>query len=445
VGAARHDGAVIERGHSHGHGAGADVIVAPRIRRLLYVIAAGVAVLTVIGMFALRPTGEDRPDLTTVGLGGALFDATLLSLDEQPCPGGPEGPDVAGGPDAAGEDQDIRCALARFELVEGPDAGLVVQQELFDLDSLAPVSPGDTVVLRLDEGAGEEFRYRYTGDPNRKGTLLVLALLFAVTVVVLGRFRGLAALGGLAASLFVLIGFMIPAIVDGRSPLLVAVVGAAAIAYVALYLAHGLGPMTTVALLGTLAALVLTLVLGAVFVELAAFSGLATEDAFFVEVGGAAIDVRGLILAGVVVGALGAIDDMTVTQASSVWELHAANPRMSARRLFRSAMTIGRDHVASTVNTLVLAYAGASMPLLVLFVLSDQSLADVANSEVVATEIVRTLVGSMGLVAAVPITTYLAALVVREGMRTRTRPPGASGDEGDEVDEALHDEQDDQA
>jgi uncharacterized membrane protein len=394
-------------------------------RRVLSAVAAGLAVLTVVGMVLLWPTGEDRPDLAEVGLGGELFDAELVELREQPCPGGPE-------PGLDDGDEPLRCAQARFVLLEGPDEGLEVEQELFDIDSLAPVSEGDTVVLRLDEGAAEEFRYRYTGDPNRKTVLVVLAAIFAVSVVVLGRMRGLAALGGLVASLAVLIAFVIPAIVDGRSPLLVAVVGSAAIAFVALYLAHGFGPMTTVALLGTLAALAVTLVLGAVFVDLAAFSGLATDDAFYVEVGGGAIDVRGLILAGIVIGALGAIDDMTVTQASAVWELHAANPQRGRRRLFRSAMTIGRDHVASTVNTLVLAYAGASMPLLVLLVLADQPLGDVANSEVVATEIVRTLAGSIGLVTAVPITTYLAAVVVREGVR--------SGDEVDEVDDALHDE-----
>ena len=120
------------------------------------------------------------------------------------------------------------------------------------------------------------------------------------------------------------------------------------------------------------------------------------------------IDLRGLVLAGVVIGALGAIDDMTVTQVAAVGELHRANPRMGRPGLHRSAMRIGRDHVASTVNTLALAYAGASIPLLLLFVLSQQSLGSVANGEVVATEIVRTLVGSIGLVSAVPITTWLA-------------------------------------
>jgi uncharacterized membrane protein len=178
-----------------------------------------------------------------------------------------------------------------------------------------------------------------------------------------------------------------------------------------LYLANGVSTATTVALLGTLGALGVTAALGALFFAVSHFSGAASEEATYLPAVTAAVDVRGLLLGGVIIGALGALDDMTVTQASAVWELRRANPTMSARALRRSAMRIGRDHIGSTVNTLLLAYAGASMPLMLLFVLSEQSLGTVANSEEVAIEIVRTLVGSIGLVLAVPITTSLAAWV----------------------------------
>jgi uncharacterized membrane protein len=210
----------------------------------------------------------------------------------------------------------------------------------------------------------------------------------------------------------VLVWFVLPAVLDGRNPLAVAVVGSAAIAFLALYLAHGFTTMTTVALLGTLASLAITAGLAELFVGLAQLSGFASEEAVVVQVGAARIDLAGIILGGVVIGALGAIDDMTVTQASAVWELRAANPSMSRRSLARSGLRIGRDHVASTVNTLALAYAGASMPVLLLLVLSGQAVATVVSGEVIATEIVRTLVGSIGLVAAVPLTTWLAAAAV---------------------------------
>jgi uncharacterized membrane protein len=166
--------------------------------------------------------------------------------------------------------------------------------------------------------------------------------------------------------------------------------------------------MTTVALLGTLAALAVTALLAWGTLEAARFTGFSSDVSFILTFAGT-INVQGLLLAGVVLGSLGAIDDVTVTQASAVWEIRAASPEMPPDRLFRSGMRVGRDHVASTVNTLLLAYVGASMPLLLFFVLAGQSLGTSLNTEIVAVEVVRTLVGSIGLVAAVPLTTWLAA------------------------------------
>ena len=185
--------------------------------------------------------------------------------------------------------------------------------------------------------------------------------------------------------------------------------------------------MTTVAVLGTLLALGLTVVLGQVFIELTQLSGFATEESFYIE-GVGDVDVRGLLLAGLVIGALGALDDMTVTQASVIFELRRSNPSSSRRQLFASGMRVGRDHVASTVNTLFLAYVGAALPLLLLFSVGQLPTVDIANSEIIATEIVRTLVGSIGLVASVPLTTWLAVRVVGDGsngpkVKSGQRPP----------------------
>jgi uncharacterized membrane protein len=273
--------------------------------------------------------------------------------------------------------------------------------------------------MSYDRRAEPGFRYQYA-DRQRRSTLLWLVLLFAAAVIALGRWRGVAALVGLGASIAVLLRFVLPALVDGTEPVLVAIVGASAIAFLALYLAHGFHAMTTVALLGTLGALAITVGLAWVFTEAARFSGFSSEEAFLVQLGTkGGVDLAGLVLAGMVLGALGALDDVTVTQASAVWELHTTDPSVTRRTLARAGMRIGRDHVASTVNTLALAYAGAALPLLILFVLSRESLGTVANSEVVATEIVATLVGSIGLVAAVPLTTWLAVLLAPS-----TRPRG---------------------
>jgi uncharacterized membrane protein len=356
-------------------------------------------ILTLIGLVVLWPRGDLRGDLRglDIGLTAASYAARVSDVREVPCQG-------------TAPEENILCLRVTFALMEGPDRGREATQEFAVGPSAPQLAQGEKVVLAHDPQAAPGFEYRFA-DRDRQGVLVWLAIGFAAAVVALGRLRGLAALVGLAASFVVLLRFVLPAVLDGRSPLLVAVVGSAAIAFLALYLAHGFTPMTSVALVGTLASLVLTAVLASAFVEAARISGLATEEALIVRIGAAQIDLAGLVLGGVVIGALGAIDDIAVTQASAVWELRAANPAMSQRELLRSGFRIGRDHVASTVNTLVLAYAGASMPLLVLFVLSQQALATVANTEVVATEIIRTLVGSIGLVASVPLTTWLATYI----------------------------------
>ncbi|MBI2168613.1 MAG: YibE/F family protein [Actinobacteria bacterium] len=383
--------------HDHAHGGEGGTEVSSRTRRRLAVAAVALAVLTAVGAVILRPTGKDRPDLGRIGVSSELYEARVVASEEAPCSG--TRPQDA-----------VVCDFITIELKEGPDRGGTDTLEI-PLGAASPNLGEEDQIVVTPTGADQGPAYEFA-DRQRRPVLIGLAVLFALVVVVLGRLRGLAALGGLAGSLAILLTFVLPSIIDGRSPVLVAIVGSSAIAFLALYMAHGFTPMTTVALIGTLAALALTAVLAMLFVALANFSGFATEEAFFLEAAGGQIDLAGLMLAGVVIGALGALDDMTVTQASAVWELRGADPEMPTAELYAAGIRIGRDHVASTVNTLLLAYAGASMPLLLLFVLSAQSLGTVANAEVVATEIVRTLIGSIGLVSAVPLTTWLAATVL---------------------------------
>jgi uncharacterized membrane protein len=241
-------------------------------------------------------------------------------------------------------------------------------------------------------------------------------------VIALSRWRGVTSLLGLAISFLVLLQFVIPAILEGSDPVAVSLVGAAAIMFVALYLAHGVNARTSTAVLGTVASLALTALLAAAFVGAARFTGFSSEEALFLQISAEQINIRGLLLGGIIIGTLGVLDDVTVTQASAVWELHNANPRLGARQLYHAAVRIGRDHIASTVNTLVLAYAGAALPLLLIFTLSNRPLGSVLATEVIAEEIVRTFVGSIGLVASVPITTALTAAAITGG-RTRKQAP----------------------
>ena len=381
----------------------------PPPARLLKGAALALAFLTLAGIVILRPGGgAGRPDLAQAGVTSAFYDARVVSARTGPCP-------------RAGGGERATCRLVEAQLLEGPDAGSTIPLDFQPSSANPDLREGDKVVLGYSPASTPGAEYVFA-DRQRKPVLFWLAALFAVAVILLGRARGMASLVGLVATLVILLAFTLPAVIDGRSPVWVAVVSASAIAFLALYLAHGFGAMTTVALLGTVVSLGLTAMLAVAFSELANFSGFASDEATFLSVAAGSIDVRGLLLAGVVIGALGAIDDITVTQAAAVAEVHRADPSASARDLYRAGLRVGRDHVASTVNTLVLAYAGASLPLLVLFTLSNRDLSEVLTGELVAQEVVRTLVGSIGLVAAVPLTTALGALVLC-GDTVRRRSP----------------------
>ncbi|HET9442349.1 MAG TPA: YibE/F family protein [Acidimicrobiales bacterium] len=401
--------------HAHAHGlAEHDLDVDPHTRRLLSRVAVVLAVATALGAILLWPRESPSERLTLTGLTGTFYDAAILEIDvDRPC----AGPGLADEEPLFGDDQGgaaLTCPVAELEVLQGPDRGSRLQLDLPGGLQNAGFEAGDKVVLSYTEQAQPGFEYAFA-DRQRKPVLFWFAVAFALVVLALGRLRGLAALLGLGASLVVLLSFILPAILDGRSPVSVALVGSAAIAFLALYLAHGPGPATTVALLGTLCSLALTAVLALAAVSLAGLTGFASEEAMIVQLAESRIDLSGLVLAGVVIGALGAVDDMTVTQVAAVSELHRANPTMGRLPLYAAALRIGRDHVASTVNTLALAYAGASIPVLLLFLLSRQSLGTVANGEVMATEIIRTLAGSIGLVSSVPITTWLAVRVIPTG------------------------------
>jgi len=291
------------------------------------------------------------------------------------------------------------------------DELVTVGQRYTELDALV-VKPdaGDEVLLRPSPSPdGETY---FIVDYVRDFPLLLITLLFCGLVIVIGRFQGLMSLIGIALSFLVILRFIIPAIISGFDPVLVSVVGAGTVVIASLYIGHGVNTKTNVALAGTVGALVLTALLGSVAIEISNFSGLASEETATVDIvaeGG--LNARGLLLAGMIIGAIGVLDDVTVTQSSAVLELRRANPSLEARELYARGMNVGRDHIVSTVNTLVLVYAGASLPLLMLLSLQTDSVSHLINQEFIAVEIVRTLVGSIGIVASVPLTTGLAAIV----------------------------------
>ena len=256
-----------------------------------------------------------------------------------------------------------------------------------------------------------KFRYSFS-DFQRQAPLIWLVAAFVIVVVAFGRWQGVRALLGLVASGLILVAFVVPALLRDEPALVVALAGTVAVAFVAIYLAHGLSTASTVALAGTIVSLVITTVLAFLAAGATSLNGLTDENAQTLRMTAEALDLRGLLVAGIVVGALGVLDDVTVSQVSTVGALRRANPGLSTVQLYREATRVGRDHVASTVNTLILAYAGASLPLLLFFSQGSQPIGRLLTGELIAVEVVRMLVGSIGLVLSVPITTALAAAVL---------------------------------
>ncbi len=382
-------------GGSHDHGAAASLQVPARVRNLTLLALVPLVLVTLAGLVVLWPSGE------------------------QPTLDSPEF--VAGVVTEIGEcdPPDPTCELITFEVTEGEDAGV---QGTTQATADAGLEVGTRVWLVPVDGAYS------LADIRRDRPLLLLAALAAVAIVALAGWKGLAALGGLAASVLVLVAFVVPALLTGGDPLAVAVVGSSTIALATMGLAHGVTVRTAVALIGTLLALALTAVLGAAFTAATSLSGATGEEAFLLQSYGITVDMRGLLLAGLVIGALGVLDDVTITQAAAVWEVRRADALAGGRTLFAAGMRVGRDHVAATVNTLVLAYAGAALPLFLLLSLSTAPLAQSLSIEIVAQEIVRTLVGTLGIVAAVPLTTAMAAWVLAQTPgRAPTEHAGGEG------------------
>jgi uncharacterized membrane protein len=329
----------------------------------------------------------------------------VLQVSQVPCPA-----------DTISTGPAMPCGTAIVHATSGEIADQTLEVELPQGPGAPTVRAGDDVVLFFLPDLSGEGDDRWTiGDHQRGNDLLIMVVICALVVIVFGRLRGLAALVGLGVSFAVLLLFIIPAILDGAAPLPVAIVGSAAIMFAVLYLTHGFTMHTSVAVLGTLASLVVTGLLGVLFTISTSLTGFANEEDLYVWIMNDKVDLRGLLLAGMVIGALGVLDDVTVTQSTAVAEL--ARTATSRLELFRSALRVGRAHVGAVVNTLVLAYAGTSLPLLLLIAAGGQDVSDLLSGELIGREIVRAAVGMIGLVAAVPITTALAALVAELGGR----------------------------
>ncbi|MFI9307753.1 YibE/F family protein [Streptomyces triculaminicus] len=408
--------------HSHSHSHGPAAPVSAHLRKVIAAILVPFAAAVVAGLIILWPGGVPPHPHTGLGLDQQTESGRVVKIEELDCPKSGAQPPPSQQQQGAPQPTKGKCEKAEIEVTSGKDKGHTFT-EMVQPDASRRYDVGQEVVLAYAPKAPEALRYSVT-DVNRTLPMAILAGIFALSVVVVGRLRGVFALVALVISFGVLTMFILPAILQGSDPLLVAVVGGSAIMLIALYMCHGLNARTSVAVLGTLTSLLVIGLLGSFFIDWAHLTGNTDDQTGLVHGLYPEIEIRGLLLAGIIIGSLGVLDDVTVTQTSAVWELKEADPTANWRKLYGSAMRIGRDHIASVVNTLVLAYAGASLPLLLLFSIADSGVSTVATSEIVAAEIVRTLVGSIGLVASVPVTTVLAALVVSADRQTATTGRG---------------------
>lgn len=420
-------------GHSHSHGPAAPV--SQHLRKVIAAVLIPFATAVLVGLAVLWPGGAPAHERTGVGFDRQTEQGQVVKIEQVDCKdvNAAQVPPTGDTSTPQGrEAQRARtgdCVKATVEMKSGKEKGHRFV-EVVQPDAPRQFHVKQGVVVAYAPDAPRDLQYSVT-DVDRTMPMALLAGIFALAVVVVGRLRGLMALIALVISFAVLTLFILPAILQGSNPLIVAVVGASAIMLLALYLCHGLTARTSVAVLGTLISLLLIGLLGSLFIGWASLTGNTDDNTGLIHGLYPEIDMSGLLLAGVIIGSLGVLDDVTVTQTSAVWELRQADPDMGPRALYRAGIRIGRDHIASVVNTLVLAYAGAALPLLLLFSIAESSVGAVANSELVAQEIVRTLVGSIGLVASVPVTTALAALVVSADR------PGSSGKPGGAVPETA--------
>lgn len=400
-------------GHSHAHSAPSRPD-APRVpasvKGTLGAVVALLVLASLAGMWVLRPTGHGRPSVPGASSGATYLSGVVGSLTPLDCSqmGATPAKSTAG---AAGSGQ---CATAMVRLDNADTVSIDVPPEVVRAGVGTAV-----VVMKVPGETGSPYAYY---DLDRGKPLVLLALLFCLVVVGVARWRGLRALVGLGVAAVVVATFLLPALLEGHDPVALGLATSGAIMVVVLYLAHGVTVRTTTALLGTMVGVGITAGLGVTAVAAAHLTGVSNDDNQALQVVAQQLDLSNLLTCGIILAGLGILNDVTITQSSAVWELWELAPQTSPRRLYAQAMRIGRDHIASTVYTVVFAYAGAALPVLLLINLYDQPLWRTLTSLDIGEELVRTMAGGVGLVLSVPATTALAVLVVRS---IRVSPPAA--------------------
>lgn len=279
---------------------------------------------------------------------------------------------------------------------------------------------GDNVIIKGFEDITGNVTYRIS-ETNRSGPLLFIALAFSVLAIIIARKKGIYSLLSLVFSFIIIFTILLPMLVSGKDPLVSVILSSLILLPIIFYLSHGFNTKTTIAIIATLSCMILTGILANIFIDLTNLQGYTSDESYLLKNQIANFDMRNLLLAGMIISSLGILDDITVSQISIVFELHALNPDLKIKELYSKGMNVGKDHIASMINTLVLVYAGSSLPLLLLFINNPLPAAELISFEMLATEIVKTLVGSIGLILAVPAATMLASYYLTKMAHKKVR------------------------
>ena len=396
-------------GHSHRASRDDDLAIGRTVRLSLLAALSVMAALTIVGVILLWPDSGKLDTIrkdTPFAAPGVTASTARVTRVARACAG------------SNASDGNGTCGTIDVKVLDGAGKGDHAQVRVAPEVTASGLGAGDRVrLLRAPAQHGQPVTYSFD-TVDRTMPLLWLSVCFGLVVVAVARLRGLMAIVGLVFSALTIYYFLLPALLAGRPAILAAAVTASAIMFVVLYSTHGPSLRTSTALAGTLVGIGLTAGISALSIGYAHLTGIADETGGMVATFAGGLDFQGLLACGVILAGLGVLNDVTITQASSVWEIRAASPDMSRRRLFVSAMRIGQDHIASAIYTIAFAYAGASLAVLMLLAIYNRPLVQLISSESLAEEIARTIVTSIGLILAVPITTAIATLV------TSTAPSG---------------------
>lgn len=398
--------------HGVGHHHDEPILQDPKRRRrasiILWALLAPIGALALVMVIALWPQGNyDKfaleGNMDTAG-GASMASGTVMRSGTETCPSSKGLEDVGG--------KTLDCNVT---YVMPESGGAEIQLEIPpEMLQSRDARPGDSVryldLSKVDTTSGSPYVFV---DFVRTLPMALLAIVYGAVVVMVAGWRGTRAMIGLVGGIAFMIFFMVPALIEGGNPVLVGMTGATAIMFVALYFAHGLNAKTSTALLGTLFGLGVTAGLALLMTDAAALTGANGESAVTLATVAPQISLPGLLICGVLVGGMGVLNDVTITQSATVWELAESSPRATAKELFFRGMRIGRDHIASTVYTIAFAYAGAALPILAIAAMSNQGFGVTLSSGEMAEEVIRILIGSIGLVLAIPVTTAIAVVVVK--------------------------------